>query len=51
MGGWSRAQVSQYAMLNKLCKEAWDVIVPTFHAVGTKEDSGDGTDIVPGGTD
>lgn len=30
MGGWSRAQVSQYAMLQKINSEAWKVVATTF---------------------
>jgi DNA modification methylase/ParB-like chromosome segregation protein Spo0J len=31
--GWSRAQVSQYAMLDKISDEAWEVIATTFQNI------------------
>jgi hypothetical protein len=38
MGGWSRAQVSQYAMLNKICKEAWETIATSFQNTVAEDD-------------
>lgn len=38
MGGWSRAQVSQYAMLNKICKEAWETITTSFQNTVAEDD-------------
>ena len=38
MGGWSRAQVSQYAMLNKLCKEAWDIVATSFKSIVAEDE-------------
>lgn len=40
MGGWSRAQVSQYAMLKKIDSEAWDIVATSFkNIVAEDEDS------------
>ena len=38
MGGWSRAQVSQYAMLNKLCKEAWEIVATSFKSIVAEDE-------------
>ena len=35
---WSRAQVSQYAMLNKICKEAWETIATSFQNTVAEDD-------------
>ena len=36
--GWSREQVAQYVRLQKICKDAWDIIVTTFENVVTTAD-------------
>lgn len=38
MGGWSRAQVSQYAMLNKIDSEAWDIVATSFQNTVADDD-------------
>ena len=38
MGGWSRAQVSQYAMLNKIDSEAWSLIATSFDDLVADDD-------------
>lgn len=38
MGGWSRAQVSQYAMLNKIDSEAWNIVATSFNDVVADSD-------------
>ena len=39
--GWSRAQVSQYAMLNKIDDEAWRIVATSFsNTVAENEDDG-----------
>ena len=39
--GWSRAQVSQYAMLNKINDEAWRIVATSFlNTVAENEDDG-----------
>ena len=45
MGGWSRAQVSQYAMLNKLCSDAWSVVATSFSNTVADRESDDVADI------
>lgn len=35
---WSRAQVSQYAMLNKLCSDAWSVVATSFKETVADDD-------------
>lgn len=36
--GWSRAQVSQYAMLNKIDSEAWDIVATSFQNTVADDD-------------
>ncbi len=36
--GWSRAQVSQYAMLNKINDEAWRIVATSFYGTVASED-------------
>ena len=37
--GWSRAQVSQYAMLNKINDDAWRIVATSFYGtVANNED-------------
>ena len=38
MGGWSRAQVSQYAMLNKIDGEAWNIVATSFDDLVADDD-------------
>ena len=42
--------IKKYSALNKICEEAWNIIVPTFGINGTYDNDSDGTSEVPPGT-